>query len=155
MVHCPWCELYVKWYLRNDDTLSNEENKQDRKRIHDGFWATITQVNDEQFLANKALSLEAALKQRLPVQIDLESGNSYFGRFWFYEMAEQRDKALSEQLEHFWFPSGGCSMSWTTPICCELANATDPMEQIQWEKSNFPELKNLTLKLEDLLKNEQ
>ena len=152
MVHCPWCELYVKWYLRDDGTLSNEEKERDRKRIHDGFWASITQVNDEQFLANKALSVEEALKRRLPVQIDLASGSSHFGRFWCFEMAEQRDQVLDDQLEHFWFLSGGCSMSWMTPICCELANATDFMEQIQWEKGNFPEMRDLTSKLEILLK---
>jgi hypothetical protein len=57
MVHCPWCELYIKWYLKNSDTFSNKENKREKTRINAGFWATIKQVNDEQFLANKALTV--------------------------------------------------------------------------------------------------
>jgi hypothetical protein len=92
------------------------------------------------------------LKQRLPVQIDLANENISFGRFLCYDMAEQRNQVLDEPLEHFWFVSGGCSMSWTTPICCELGNVTDAIEQIRWEKRNFPELKHLTLKLEKIIK---
>ena len=125
MKHCPWCEEYIKSYLKDDSTLAKEELERDEKRIENGFWASINQVNDEQFLANKALSVEEALKRRMPIQMDMQSGETFFGRFWCYSLAEERDKVSKQELEHLWFLSGGCSMSWMTPICCELANATE------------------------------
>lgn len=154
MGHCPWCERYIKRYSSNNGTLSEDELEQDRERIKNGFWASIVQVDGEHFLANKVLNLEDALKKRMPVQVDTASGRAVFGRFWCCSVAEQKDKVLNEALEHFWFLSGGCGMSWTTPICCELASATSSEEQLEWEKENFPDIADLTAKLENQLKNE-
>jgi hypothetical protein len=153
--HCPWCEEYVKSYLKDDGVLTKVEIQEDGERIDNGFWASIKQVNNEQFLANKALSVEEALKRRMPVQIDMRNGGAFFGRFWCYSLAEERDKVSKEALEHLWILSGGCSMSWMTPICCELANATDTVEQISWEIENFAALEDLTHKLEKSLEKEQ
>ena len=58
MRHCPWCEEYIKSYLNDDGILTKEELEEDRKRVENGFWASISQVNDEQYLMNKALGLE-------------------------------------------------------------------------------------------------
>ncbi|MFA5868431.1 MAG: hypothetical protein WC941_01850 [Candidatus Bathyarchaeia archaeon] len=74
---------------------------------------------------------------RLPLQIDMESGDTYYGRFWCYGLAEKRDEELDKEQKHFWILSGGCSMSWMTPICCELANMTSEEEALEWERENF------------------
>jgi len=38
-------------------------------------------------------------------------------------------------------------MSWMTPICCELANATSNLEQLEREIEEFDGLKDLTRKI--------
>jgi len=91
---------------------------------------------------------------RMPIQIDMKSGEAWFGRFWFSSLAEKRDVILRKELKHFWIQSGGCSMSWMTPICCELANATRDEEQIEWEIREFRDLKSLTKKIKKELKKE-
>lgn len=83
----------------------------------------------------------------MPLQINTKSGEVFFGRFWCYSLAEVRDEVLTEELEHFWILSGGCSMSWMTPICCEMANCTSDEEALKWEKENFKDLRNLTEKV--------
>ena len=78
------------------------------------------------------------------MQIDMKSGQVFFGRFWCYSLAEVRDEVLVNELKHFWILSGGCSMSWMTPICCEMANCTSMDEASEWEKENFKDLGSLT-----------
>lgn len=109
-----------------------------------GFWASIREVHDEQFLANKTLNIESALKMRMPIQIDMKNREAFFGRFWSYQLAEVRDEVLANELKHFWILSGGCSMSWMTPICCEMANCTSMCEALEWEKENLKDLGSLT-----------
>jgi len=140
--------------LRDDGTLSKQELEEEKERLNVGFWASIKEVQDEQYLANKILSTEVALKMRMPIQIDMKSGEAWFGRFWFSSLAEKRDVILRKELKHFWIQSGGCSMSWMTPICCELANATRDEEQIEWEIREFRDLKSLTKKIKKELKKE-
>lgn len=147
MNECFWCKKYVDFYLKDDGVLSKEDLEAEKERLDKGFWASIKEVHDEQFLANKTLSVESALKMRMPLQIDTRSGEVFFGRFWCYSLAEARDKGLDKELRHFWIPSGGCSMSWMTPICCEMANCTSDDEAIEWEKENFEDLRDLTEKV--------
>ena len=49
-----------------------------QERLNKGFWASIREVHDEQSLANKTLSVESALKMRVPVQIATKSIDSCF-----------------------------------------------------------------------------
>lgn len=86
---------------------------------------------------NKVLTDEEAVKLRMPIAINMKSGDKVYGRYWFYNLAEKRNKELRKELKHFWIDSGGCSMSWTTPICCELANLTSEEEALEWERENL------------------
>lgn len=147
MTECPWCKKYIEFYLKDDGVLSKGELEAEKERLDKGFWASIKEVHDEQFLTNKTLSVESALKMRMPIQINTKSGGVFFGRFWCYSLAEVRDEVLEKELKHFWIQSGGCSMSWMTPICCEMANCTSLDEAVKWEKMNFKDLKNLTEKV--------
>lgn len=131
---CPYCEKHIEWLLRS---LEEKPDEFHRQRIKDGFWGTIKEVHDEEWLMNKVLTDEEAIKLRMPVTIDMESGNAVYGRYWLHGLAEKRDKELKKELKHFWIESGGCSMSWTTPICCELANMTSEEEALEWERENF------------------
>jgi len=147
MTDCPWCKKCIEFYLKDDGVLSKKQLEDERERLNKGFWASIKEVHDEQFLVNRTLSVESALKMRMPVQIDTRSGEVFFGRFWCYSLAEARDEVLDEELRHFWILSGGCSMSWMTPICCEMANCTSDREALEWETKNFTDLKSLTEKV--------
>jgi len=133
--------------LRKDGNISELEIKKDNERIKNGFLASIREVQDEQYIANKTLTLESVLKMRLPVHIDRENESTSFGRFWAYSLAEIREKVLNKKLQHFWILSGGCNMSWMTSICCELANCTSDIEALEWEKENFKDLSHLTKKI--------
>ena len=152
MTECPWCKRYIELYVRDDGVLSGKQLEEEKERLNTGFWASIPEIHDEQYLANKSLCAETALKMRMPIQIDTKSGRISFGRFWCFSLAEVRDKAWNEKLKHFWIQSGGCSMSWMTPICCELANCTSDEEQIEWEIQNFRDLKDLTEKVANRLR---
>lgn len=151
MSECP-CKRHIEFYLRDDGVLSKEDLEAEKERLDKGFWASIKEVHDEQFLANKTLSVESALKMRMPVQIDTKSGEVFLGRFWCYLLAEARDEVLDEKLRHLWILSGGCSMSWMTPICCEMANCTSDDEALEWEIENFKDLKKLTEKVANHVK---
>jgi len=151
---CPWCEKYMEMYLRDDGTLSKQELEEEKQRLNAGFWASIKEVQDEHYLANKALDVKTGLKMNMPVQIDMKSGETSFGRFWFFSLAKVRDKVSRKELKHLWVQSGGCSMSWATPICCELANSSSNEEQIAWEIQGFKDLKGLTEKILNGLKEE-
>jgi hypothetical protein len=153
MSECPWCKEHIDFYLK-DDVLSKEDLEAEKERLSRGFWGSIKEVHDEQFLANKTLSVKSALKMRMPLQIDTKNGEVFFGRFWCYSLAEARDDALHKDLKHFWILSGGCSMSWMTPICCEMADCTSDDEALEWEKENFWDLRDLTEKVEKHLEEE-
>jgi hypothetical protein len=86
---------------------------------------------------DKVLTDEKAVKLRMPITIDMKSGDTAYGQFWFYGLAEKRDEELKKELKHFWIQSGGCSMSWTTPMCCELANSTSEEEALEWKRENL------------------
>lgn len=146
MTKCPWCKAYLESYLKDNGSLTEKELEDEKERLKAGFWASIKQVHDEQYLANKAWNTETALKMRMPIQIDMRSGETFLGRFCC-SLAEERDKVSNEEVEHLWILSGGCSMSWMTPICCELANVTSDLEQLEWEIEEFDELKDLTRKI--------
>jgi hypothetical protein len=128
--HCSYCKKYIKAYLKNDPEGF------DQKRIEKGFWASVKEVNDEQWLLNNIFNVEEAIKMRMPVHIDIESGNTLFGRFWCYSLAEKRDEEQKKETQHFWIESGGC-MHYMTPICCELANISSEEEAREWEQENF------------------
>ena len=151
---CPWCEKYIEIYLRDDGTFAKEELEWEKERLNDGFWASISEVHDELRIVNKYLPPEAVLEMGMPMQIDMKSGKVSYGRFWCYSLAEVRDKVLGKELKHFWIQSGGCSISYMTSICCEMANSTSDEEQVEWELHNFSDLKNLTKKVLDYLKEE-
>lgn len=158
MTKCPWCKKYINAYLSPNSPLSDGFSEQDleeeRERLNRGFWASIAEVHDEQYLMNRVLDVKGALEMRMPIHIDMRSGRISFGRFWFYSLAELRDRVLKEELKHFWIPSGGCSMFWVTPICCELANVSSPEEQLTWELELFPSIANLTREVLKLMKEE-
>ena len=145
-IKCPWCKKYIDFYLCHGD-LSEQEFEQEKERVNTGFWASIKEVQDEQYLLNKCFDIESALKMEMPIQIDMRKGTTFFGRFWFFSLADERNKILQKELTHFWIQSGACSMSFTTPICCELANATSALEQLEWEIQEFRDLKSLTKKI--------
>ena len=151
---CPWCEKYIKVYLRDDGIFFKQE-LEEKERLNAGFWASIKDVHDEQYLANKILTVETALKMGMPIQIDMENREKFFGRFWCYSLAEARAKVLKKELKHFWIQSGLCSIHYMTPICCELANFSSGKEQIEWEMEEFVDLKSLTEKLANHLKEEE
>ena len=132
--HCPYCEKHIEWWL---NFLKEEPDEFHQQRIEEGFWASIKEVHNEQWLLNNVLNIEEAIKMGMPIAIETKSGNTFFGRFWFYSLAEKRDEELKKELQHFWILSGGCSMSWITPICCELANMTSEEEVREWERENF------------------
>jgi len=151
---CPWCEKYVEFYSEESGNLTEEDIEEEKDRLKSGFWSSIENVQYEWELINKRLTTEAALKMRMPVHIDMKSGETHFGRFWMYSLAENRDQVMKEALEHYWILSGGCSMSWTTPICCELANVTSDSEAIEFEMQKFKDLIQQTRKVNKLIETE-
>ncbi len=72
---CPHCEKYIDFLLKDD------ADGFQREKIAKGFWASISGVHDEYRLMNKALTLEGALKMRLPITLDMQEGDATFGRF--------------------------------------------------------------------------
>jgi len=37
---CPWCEEYIKYYLKDDGTLSAKELQEEKERLDKGRWMT-------------------------------------------------------------------------------------------------------------------
>jgi len=149
---CCWCEKYIKNYLEDTGALDEEAIKREEMRINDGFWSSINNVHREWELANQTFSdVDAVVKMRMPLHIDMKSGETHSGRFWMYSLAEKRDQVMEKEQEHFWIMSGGCSMSWTTPICCELGNNSSDDEALEWELTNFDTLINETKKVKRLV----
>ena len=58
--HCSSCEKYIKAYLKNGPEGF------DQKRMEKGFWASVKEVNDEQWLLNNIFNVEEAIKMRMP-----------------------------------------------------------------------------------------
>lgn len=50
MAECPWCKKHIEFYLRDDGVLSKKELEAEKERLDKGFWASIKDVHDEQFL---------------------------------------------------------------------------------------------------------
>jgi|GEM_PF-4521212 len=152
MTKCPWCEKYIETYLDpnsplNPGEINEKELKIEKERLNKGFWATIDEAEYELYLLNKNLTPEKALELGFPIHINVKNGEIFVGRLWFYELAKLRDKALMKKLKHFWILSGGCSKTWITPICCEMATFSSDLEQVKWEIDLFPSLAEYTRKV--------
>ena len=148
---CPWCLKYIQYYNTHFGDLTKEDIENEKTRLKKGFWAQIENVHKIWELSNMVYTTEDAIRMRQPVHINMETGESWFGRFWFFSLAEKRDNSLKQELEHFWILSGGCSMSWNTPICCEMANYTSDDEALNWEIQEFNDIKDITQKILKLL----
>lgn len=149
---CCWCEKYLKNYSEDTGALNEVQIKREEMRIKDGFWSSINNIHQEWELANQTFSdVDAVVKIRMPLHIDIKFGETHFGRFWMYSLAEKRDQVMEKEQEHFWILSGGHSMSWTTPICCELGNISSDDEALEWELTNFDSIINETKKVKRLV----
>lgn len=138
---CLHCEAYLKFSL----SIKEEDEKYwswEKERILKGFWSTVNEATNEARLASNVFDKPESLKRGMAILINMETGESFIDpRIWFYSLAERRDKESKKKLKHFWVRSGGCSMSWTTPICCEIANATSEEEALEWENKHFDPIK--------------
>ncbi len=159
MTKCPWCERYLRWYLKDefysgpDAPFTGDEAETERRRITKGSWANIAETQGEEKIVAR-LGIEAAFELGARIGIDMKSGETKIGGLGFYELAEIRDEVFGKQLEHYWIQSGACGMSFRTAICCEHGMDGSYFESIEWEMRRFRDLRDLTRKIAKRLEKE-